>query len=300
MTLKSPADAAFSMNPIQRGAFAKVKGTIIKYGLPALVAVAVIVIVAVLGILHQKKQNPGEQNRNKRYTPISQEEAKTMMEKDDGHIIVDVRQLDEYEGGHIPGAICIPNESIGSERPEELPDLDQIILVYCRSGRRSKEAAQKLCAIGYTNIYEFGGILDWTGEITVDKTVKTERAVQPRPVLVVEANGKKFYATIEDNSSGEALIEKLTSAAITLQLHDYGHFEKVGALPWELPRNDEQITTAPGDIILYQGNQITLYYDKNTWSFTRLGKIGNATREELLAALGDGDVSVRFSLEWSE
>ena len=87
-----------------------------------------------------------------------------MMEKDDGHIIIDVRRQDEFVTGHIPGAVCIPNESIGKEKPEELPDTDQIILVYCRSGNRSKQASQKLFDMGYTNVYEFGGIIDWTGE----------------------------------------------------------------------------------------------------------------------------------------
>ena len=102
------------------------------------------------------------------YKQISQEQAKEMMEKDDGHVVVDVRRQDEYDAGHIPGAILIPNESIGTERPEELPDPDQIILVYCRSGNRSKQAAQKLFDMGYTNIYEFGGITDWTGEIVTE------------------------------------------------------------------------------------------------------------------------------------
>ena len=99
------------------------------------------------------------------YTQITQEEAKEMMKKDDGHIIIDVRRQDEYDEGHIPGAVLIPNESITDKQPEELPKLDQIILVYCRSGRRSKEASQKLSDIGYTNVYEFGGINTWTGEI---------------------------------------------------------------------------------------------------------------------------------------
>ena len=99
-----------------------------------------------------------------KYKQISQEEAQEMMAKDDGHVIVDVRRQDEYDAGHIPGAILIPNESIEKERPSELPDLDQIILVYCRSGRRSKEASEKLAKMGYTNIYEFGGIITWPGE----------------------------------------------------------------------------------------------------------------------------------------
>ena len=99
------------------------------------------------------------------YTQISQEEAMTMMEADDGHIIVDVRQQFEYDAGHIPGAINIPLGSISNEQPEELPDLNQVILVYCRSGVRSKSAAQKLFDIGYTHVYEFGGINVWTGEV---------------------------------------------------------------------------------------------------------------------------------------
>ena len=102
------------------------------------------------------------------YRQISQNEAKEMMKAGDGHVIVDVRTQEEYDAGHIPGAVCIPNESIGTEQPEELPDPDQVILVYCRSGRRSKEASQKLADIGYTHVFEFGGINDWTGEVVTE------------------------------------------------------------------------------------------------------------------------------------
>ena len=102
------------------------------------------------------------------YCQISQEQAKQMMTRDDGHIILDVRRQDEYDAGHIPGAILIPNETIGSNAPEALPDYDQIILVYCRSGNRSKQASEKLAAMGYKNVYEFGGINSWTGEIVTD------------------------------------------------------------------------------------------------------------------------------------
>lgn len=102
-----------------------------------------------------------EDNAADSYRQISQETAKEMMNAEDGHIIIDVRRQDEYDTGHIEGAVCIPNESIDTKQPPELPDPDQIILVYCRSGRRSKEAAQKLFDMGYTNVYEFGGIIDW-------------------------------------------------------------------------------------------------------------------------------------------
>ncbi len=102
------------------------------------------------------------------FETITKEKAKEMMALDDGHIILDVRREDEFAEGHIPNAINIPNESIGSDPIEELSDLDQIILVYCRSGRRSKEAAGKLAALGYTNVYDFGGIIDWDGDVVVD------------------------------------------------------------------------------------------------------------------------------------
>lgn len=99
------------------------------------------------------------------YTWITHDEAAEMMTQDDGHIIVDVRTQAEYDEGHIPGAICIPNETISDVQPEELPDFEQVILVYCRSGNRSSQAAQKLADIGYKNVYDFGGITTWSGEI---------------------------------------------------------------------------------------------------------------------------------------
>ena len=92
-------------------------------------------------------------------------EAVEIMNTESGYIILDARRPDEYAEGHIPGAINIPNESIGTAEIPELPDKSQLILVYCRSGRRSKEASEKLVSLGYTNVVEFGGILDWTGEI---------------------------------------------------------------------------------------------------------------------------------------
>jgi len=99
------------------------------------------------------------------YRQISMDEAVTMMQEESGNIILDVRRPDEFAAGHIPNAINVPNETIGTAEIPELPDKDQLIMVYCRSGRRSKEAAEKLAKLGYTNIVEFGGILDWTGEV---------------------------------------------------------------------------------------------------------------------------------------
>ena len=99
------------------------------------------------------------------YKQITMSEAVKMMETEKNYIILDVRRADEFAEGHIPGAINVPNEEIGTAEIAELPDKSQLILVYCRSGRRSKEASEKLVKLGYTNIVEFGGILDWKGEI---------------------------------------------------------------------------------------------------------------------------------------
>ena len=107
-------------------------------------------------------------NQTNTYRQISIDEAVAMMKQETGYIILDVRRADEFAAGHIPGAINVPNESIGTDDIPELPDKDQLIMVYCRSGRRSKEASEKLVKLGYTNIVEFGGILDWKGEIVTD------------------------------------------------------------------------------------------------------------------------------------
>ena len=98
------------------------------------------------------------------YRQISMDEAITMMEEESGYIILDVRTPEEFADKHIPGAVNIPNETITAEEIPELPNKDQLILVYCRSGNRSKQASEKLAALGYTNVVEFGGINSWPGE----------------------------------------------------------------------------------------------------------------------------------------
>ena len=102
------------------------------------------------------------------YRQIGMQEAMEMMDTEKDYIILDVRRQDEYDAGHIPGAILIPNETIGTEEIPGLPDKDQLILVYCRSGNRSKQASEKLVKLGYTNIVEFGGINSWPGEVVTD------------------------------------------------------------------------------------------------------------------------------------
>ncbi len=134
-----------------------------------LIVIICLMLLSGCGLTGQIMDGDGMVNS---YKQISQDEAKEMMLRDDGHVILDVRRQDEYDAGHIPGAILIPNEDIGTTPPEALPDFNQIILIYCRSGNRSKQAAQKLFDMGYTNLYEFGGINTWTGEITKENAME--------------------------------------------------------------------------------------------------------------------------------
>lgn len=106
------------------------------------------------------------------YRRVSAEEAQQIMKNESGYRIVDVRTPEEYASGHIPNAICIPNESIGKQPPTELSDKKQLLLIYCRSGRRSKEAANKLVELGYENVVDFGGIIEWPGEKTTEPPKK--------------------------------------------------------------------------------------------------------------------------------
>lgn len=131
------------------------------------------------------------------YQQITQEEAARIMEEETGYTVLDVRTQEEFDEGHIPGAINIANEDIGTDELPELPNKDQILLVYCRSGRRSKEAAAKLAALGYTSVLEFGGIMTWTGE-----TISTadEEMIGDDPFEAHEyGDPEDFYEDYGDN-----------------------------------------------------------------------------------------------------
>lgn len=113
--------------------------------------------------------NQNEQPESNSYRQVSSKEAAAMMEEETDYIILDVRTPEEYEEKHITGAVNLSNETIGTEEIAQLPDKEQLILVYCRSGNRSKQASKKLADLGYTNIIEFGGIKDWTGETEIGR-----------------------------------------------------------------------------------------------------------------------------------
>ena len=135
------------------------------------------------------------------------------------------------------------------------------------------------------------------GSRETDYTDKGEVSDMKISIQITSDGGKsELTATLVDNSSATAFYGLLEKGPLTVKMHDYGSFEKVGSLGTSLPRNDSQITTKAGDIILYQGNQITIYYDTNSWNFTRLGKVDGVTQAELKKILGKGDVTAVFEI----
>jgi len=134
------------------------------------------------------------------------------------------------------------------------------------------------------------GIRAWA--LSMDLPVKEESHL-----LYIKIGDVALTSTLTDNSSAAALVDLLRQGDVTIDMHDYGNFEKVGELPVTLPTNDEDISTEAGDLILYLGHRFVIYYDHNSWDFTRLGKINDVTQAELKAILGEGDVTVVLSLE---
>lgn len=148
------------------------------------------------------------------------------------------------------------------------------------------------------NVSEESGVSSEAEENVIEDTENAENTESIEAELMkVMIGDTVFTATLADNSSAQALAELLREGPLTIDMHDYANMEKVGPIGQSLPENNEQVTTGPGDIILYLGDSLVIYYDTNSWNFTRIGKINDVTQEELLAAMGSGNVSVTFELE---
>ncbi|MEE0935477.1 MAG: cyclophilin-like fold protein [Methanobrevibacter sp.] len=115
--------------------------------------------------------------------------------------------------------------------------------------------------------------------------------------IKIKVNDEVFDVKLEDNSAARELVRTLESGNVTVNATEYGGFEKVGDLGFSLPTSDENINTSPGDLVLYQGNQISLFYDSHSWSYTKLGKIDNVDSNHLKEVLGSGDVTIVLSLK---
>lgn len=132
-------------------------------------------------------------------------------------------------------------------------------------------------------------------EVSQTSVITTEEQEETN-MINLQIGEQNLTAKLADNTSAQAFAELLQEGPVTVQMSNYGNFEKVGPLPTSLPENNQQITTEPGDIILYQGNSITVYYDVNTWNFTRLGRVQGVTQQELKDILSKGDVEITFTL----
>lgn len=179
---------------------------------------------------------------------------------------------------------------------------DKTVIPFCTSGSSSITTSEKNIAnLGISIGNQLSGkrfsgsaseetVSEWISSLNLpDKTTETK--------INIDINGQMLPATLASNTSAQAFAELLKDGPLTLDLHDYGNFEKTGFLPQTLPRNDEPIDTDFGDLILYQGNQFVLYYDKNSWTFTRLGHLdSDITKEELKNILGEGNVTITISL----
>ncbi|WP_295095452.1 flavodoxin [Ruminococcus sp.] len=178
---------------------------------------------------------------------------------------------------------------------------DKTVIPFCTSGSSGIAASEKNIA----DLVPIGNQLDgrrFPASATKDDVKEWVDTLplnneKSETKLLISVGDTELTATLADNSSAQALVELLKQGNISVDMSDYSNFEKVGELQESLPTNDEQLDTDYGDLILYQGNKFVIYYDKNSWSFTKLGRIDNITQEELKSILGESDVTVMLSLK---
>ena len=177
---------------------------------------------------------------------------------------------------------------------------DKTVIPFCTSASSEITTSEK----NISNLVDIGNQLEGKRFSTSTSQSKVEQWIDELNIktnteekIYLTINDTKISASLENNSSAQALKEQLSEGDIIINAHDYSNFEKVGDLGFSLPRNDTQITTTSGDLILYQGNKFVLYYDENSWNFTKLGHVDNMTQERLKELLGDGDVTITLSLK---
>ena len=136
-----------------------------------------------------------------------------------------------------------------------------------------------------------------TTETPIQEQVTEKIKEENIDMIKIKVNSNVLEVKLEDNEATKSLVERLKNGDISVNANEYGGFEKVGNLGFSLPRNDKNITTSAGDIVLYQGNQISLFYNSNSWSYTKLGKVQNVSGAELKNILGSGDVTLILSID---
>lgn len=175
--------------------------------------------------------------------------------------------------------------------------LAAVLVLSLLAGCGKQEAAQPVSEKGETSAEETAAYAGNQNAVKSEPAGSEAEKVSEAKEFYITVNGTTMTAVFESNSSADAFRKLLESGPVSVSLSDYGNFEKVGSLGTSLTTNDTKITTQPGDVILYQANQITIYYDKNTWTFTKLGHIQGLSQDDLKKVLGDGSVTAVFSLE---
>ena len=226
------------------------------------------------------------------YKQISQEEAVKMMKTEDC-LILDVRTEEEYNDGHIPNAVCLPVETIGSETPAELPDKDQAILIYCRTGVRAARAAESLANLGYTNVYDFGGIADWKGEIVTEESLDYG---EPEASLTLEISDRQIYTNIITNTE---LLEAMGTSSFELSFRDEGSVKRA-VLPFTVSLEEKDTEVRTGDVLLCSGNEMILILEAGTVRGERIGNFTGMTKGELEEIFGEGNFTAQMFLDWMD
>lgn len=179
------------------------------------------------------------------------------------------------------------NDRQAEQMPDCRTDTDAVTLSYSTTTEINPDQSQPA---------QTTAVPSQSDESSQSETQPNDQEEETEYMMNIQIGENLLTATLVHNSSAEALLEMLSDGPITINMRDYANMEKVGSLPASLPRNDEQVNTDACDLILYQGNSFVIYYDTNSWSLTRLGKIDNITKNELKNILGTGDVTITLSL----
>lgn len=167
----------------------------------------------------------------------------------------------------------------------------------CNNGDKEKNSATETqLGATWSEIHSEGQNESFSVSNTVSEIDSKSNEEENNMIMNIQIGEHVLTAELVQNSSTQALIEMLSAGPVTINMNDYAGMEKVGPFPKSLPRNDEQISTDACDLILYQGNSFVIYYDTNSWNFTRLGKIKNVTKQELREILGNGSITAVLSL----
>lgn len=173
-----------------------------------------------------------------------------------------------------------------------------LLLPACSSGMPAEQETEDVVHISTVEYTQDSMATDseTISDRATEDPVSSKEESMKQEQFYITAGGTTFTVDFAENSSADALRELMENSDLTIDMSDYGNFEKVGSIGQSLPCKDTQISTTTGDVMLYQGNQIVIFYGDNSWSYSRLGKIQDVTKEDLLGALGSGNITVTFSL----